>query len=154
LDSVSLVPSSSVYFITARSGGWTVSKNVNHSKTCIRSYPHENQFSLEFEAEFMLLDEEEEPLSLFEIAAAKLGEALENRNKRRCHHHIGQHVSYLHPEKELERIKSSMAPPPPPAQGLPHLLSNMCWRESVLFTCVCVRGVSRRGFWFYILVSW
>jgi hypothetical protein len=34
LGSVNLVPSSSVYFITVRSDGWTVPKNANHSKTC------------------------------------------------------------------------------------------------------------------------
>jgi hypothetical protein len=36
LSFVYFVPSSSVYFSTVGSGGWTVPKNANHSKTCIK----------------------------------------------------------------------------------------------------------------------
>jgi hypothetical protein len=61
-------------------------------------------------------------------------------------------VSYLHPEKEPERIKSSMAPPPPPpARPATSAIQHVLERETVLFTCV--RGEKRFLLYICLLVS-
>jgi hypothetical protein len=107
--------------------------NLEYSKSVV-TYPHRRS--------------EEQSVS---CKNHKPKEALENRSPR-CHHHVGQHVSYLHPEKEPERIKSSMAPPPPPpARPATSAIQHVLERETVLFTCV--RGEKRFLLYICLLVS-